>query len=259
MKFLIVFIVALIASSSAYVIGEGRITGGKTAVPGQFPYQVGLALTLIDNSDGWCGGSLIGHEWVLTAAHCTDYAESAIVYLGSTELTKAELTFNVNKEQFIIHAEYDSETLKNDISLIRIPYVSYTELIQPVPLPAIADKYSSYVGDFAVASGWGYVKDTATNVADTLQYGVMPVISNYACSLTYGELITPTNICVTTSRGSSTCSGDSGGPLVWDKTGELIGITSFVAIVGCQRGYPAGFTRVTSYLDWIKEYTNISY
>lgn len=52
------------------------------------------------------------------------------------------------------------------------------------------------------------------------------------------------------------CLGDSGGPLtaiVVPGRRVLIGIVSFGDANGCTVGSPAGFTRVTSYLDWINE------
>lgn len=39
--------------------------------------------------------------------------------------------------------------------------------------------------------------------------------------------------------------------------GRQIGIASFVSARGCQSGGPAGFTRVTQYLDWIKQATGL--
>jgi hypothetical protein len=54
--------------------------------------------------------------------------------------------------------------------------------------------------------------------------------------------------------------GDSGGPLVFregDGRYTEVGIASFVHISGCEQGYPAVFTRVTSYLDWIETNTGI--
>ena len=35
------------------------------------------------------------------------------------------------------------------------------------------------------------------------------------------------------------------------------GVVSFGASAGCEKGYPAGFTRVTEYLDFISETTGI--
>lgn len=54
--------------------------------------------------------------------------------------------------------------------------------------------------------------------------------------------------------------GDSGGPLVYIANGvhTQVGIVSFGSRDGCQLGYPVGFTRVTSYLNWIQSVTGIS-
>ncbi|XP_037944319.1 acrosin-like, partial [Teleopsis dalmanni] len=71
----------------------------------------------------------------------------------------------------------------------------------------------------------------------------------------------PTNICTSGRAKRSTCHGDSGGPLVLRRKHSrkrvLIGITSFGSIFGCNKGFPAAFTKVTSYLDWISDVAGV--
>jgi secreted trypsin-like serine protease len=49
--------------------------------------------------------------------------------------------------------------------------------------------------------------------------------------------------------------GDSGSALVVDNFSggyTQIGIVSFLSTAGCGSGYPSGYTRVTSFRDWIQ-------
>ena len=55
--------------------------------------------------------------------------------------------------------------------------------------------------------------------------------------------------------GKDSCEGDSGGPLVFttvDLTYYQVGIVSFGSN-RCGIGKPSTYTKVTSFLDWIKE------
>ncbi|XP_073843711.1 serine protease 1-like [Musca autumnalis] len=237
----------------------GRITNGHAAAEDQFPWQVGLSLQKSLLSSSWCGGSLIGQNWVLTAAHCTTGAMRVTVYLGSTVRTSPKVSYTVESSEIHQHTGYNSQYLSNDISLIKIPSVSFSSSIQPVKLPAISSSYSTYAGDYTIASGWGRTSDDST-VSPNLNFVRLQVISNTVCAGTYGSaVVTDNTICVSTPGGTSTCQGDSGGPLVLESNNVLVGVTSFVAAAGCTAGYPSGFVRVTSYLEWIKGKTGISY
>lgn len=182
-----------------------------------------------------------------------------MVYLGATDSSSPEVTYSVLYTEIIIYPDWNSKNMQHDIALIKIPAVSFSKRIQPIALPSIIGTYSTYAGDYAIASGWGRTSDTASGNTEELQWARMQVISNTECADTFGAKITSSVICVSTTGGVSTCNGDSGGPLVLESTQELIGLTSFGAIAGCGWGYPAAFTRLTSYLGWIQSNTGIYY
>lgn len=64
-------------------------------------------------------------------------------------------------------------------------------------------------------------------------------------------------ICAGSKEGKDSCKGDSGGPLLKEISEDgqvnwyLYGITSF-GPRKCGEGIPAAYTRVTSFMDWIK-------
>lgn len=240
-----------------------RVTNGYSAYAGQFPYQVFIYIQKYDRSS-WCGASLIGSEWVLTAAHCTTDAYSVTVYLGSI-VRYYGTSYTVTKENIIVHYAFDYNNLRDDISLIKIPAVNRNNpYIQPVKLPAISNYYYSYAGESVIVSGWGQTSDTNYAGSDYLQWARLQVIANDVCAAAYAMYggpfyITSSKICIATTYGISTCYGDSGGPMVLENSRVLIGLTSFGYSKECESGNPAGFTRITSYLNWIKYYTGIYY
>ncbi|XP_069688316.1 transmembrane protease serine 9-like [Periplaneta americana] len=232
---------------------SSRITNGQTASRGQFPFQAGL---LVDNS-WFCGGSLISNTWVLTAGHCI--GSSYQVILGANNVNNPESgTVVISTSSSIRHENYNSDTLANDIGLVRIPSVSYSIYISPISLPSRSDQGNSYAGETVIVTGWGLNSGSGTGIIDLLQYWNLTVITNQECSSIYG-MIFPGMICALCPDGKSACIGDSGSPLIHSENGGYvqIGIVTYYAAFGCEAGLPALFTRVTSYLDWIQSHTGI--
>lgn len=142
----------------------------------------------------------------------------------------------------------------SDVALIKLPSpVEFSDVVKPVPMAC-----ASTGGMDVVAIGNGLTKDTDKTIAPTLQYTQLQTISMVECVLDYPILLFRKSVvCARGVQQRSVCRGDSGGPLVTGDTGELVGIASFVNILGCENGVPQGFTRVSAHLEWIKEVTGI--
>ncbi|KAH8301984.1 hypothetical protein KR044_001480, partial [Drosophila immigrans] len=230
---------------------EQRIYNGENAKPGQFPYIVSLLINL-ENDQALCGGSIIDHTWILTAAHCTHEAKSVTIFYGSTKLQQGEFSHEVNADDFIQHEHYNDDTLENDIALIRTPHVDFSDIVNKVSL---ADRDNDYEGSWAVASGWGATSNEGGTPED-LQFADLQIKSKEECRNAINHAF-ENILCVSTSDGKTIGSGDSGGPLVTRDDPKLVGVSSFT-LVSDELG-PAGFCPVSAYRDWIRDHTGIEY
>ena len=43
-----------------------RVVGGQDAEDGVYPW----AVAVLKQGDGWCGGSILNQDWIITASHC---------------------------------------------------------------------------------------------------------------------------------------------------------------------------------------------
>ncbi|XP_032678949.1 chymotrypsin-2-like [Odontomachus brunneus] len=216
-----------------------KIVGGSAASEGQFPYQASLRV----RNRHFCGGSIIGDQWILTASHClVGLNDTAItVVLGSTTLDKGGDVYNSVKR--IIHPLYSSTLIWNDIGLVQLnKNIVFGDNIQKIALPTHNFNKSNYP---AMLSGWG-TTDYPGETPNELQHLELTVIDQKDC-LSTSFRVTNNNICTLNKKGEGACHGDSGGPLVAD--GEQIGVVSWG--IPCAKGQPDVFTRVFSYINWI--------
>ncbi|XP_045139179.1 brachyurin-like [Portunus trituberculatus] len=230
-------------------IRSPRIVGGREASPHSWPHQAALFIDDIY----FCGGSLISNEWVLTAAHCIHGAKSVEVVLGAHNIREHEATqVSLTSTQFTVHENWDSHKMRNDIAVIKLPRpVTLNQYIVATRLP----NFELGLFKTTTVTGWGKYSDYTTEISDVLREVDITVIDNSNCDNVYG-IVTSGNICTSGVGGKGTCRGDSGGPLNYN--GFTFGITSFGSSVGCEKGYPNAFTRITHFLPWIHAHTGVT-
>ncbi|XP_012662442.1 plasma kallikrein isoform X1 [Otolemur garnettii] len=236
-----------------------RIVGGTNSSWGEWPWQVSLQVQLAGRRH-LCGGSIIGHQWVLTAAHCFDglpLPDIWRIYSGILNLSDitGETPFSLIKE-IIIHPNYKISEGGHDIALLKLQApLNYTEFQKPICLPSQGDVNTIYTNCWV--TGWGFSKEKG-EIQNTLQKANIPLVTNEECQKRYRDYdITKQMLCAGHKEGGKdTCKGDSGGPLVCKHSGiwHLVGITSWGE--GCgRREQPGVYTKVAEYVDWILEKT----
>jgi len=239
---------------------DNKIIGGTNALIADFPWQVYYI-----SGNYLCGGSIISEDWILTAAHCTMNSQgnpipaaSMSVKVGATNPADVNEGEVYSVSQVIVNEDFDSQTLENDIALLKVA--------QPVNYPnarAIKLVTSEDVaygatdpGVMAWVTGWGLTHLNPDVYATNLQKVQLPVVSN-AQAATVWNNIPPSDIMAGYLNGNKdACNGDSGGPLVVPVFDEykLGGIVSWGSS-NCNT-YGA-YMRVSAFETWIRSKTGI--
>ncbi|ETE65151.1 Transmembrane protease serine 12, partial [Ophiophagus hannah] len=206
------------------IVTETRIVGGLDAQLGGWPWQV--SLELYHFGKGFvhvCGGSLINHNSVLTAAHCIkEWTVPSFwrAVVGLHHITRHHVhTRRSRIRAIIMHPGFNKITYENDIVLFKLmESIQFNQYIQPICIPDVPVALNDEMPCFI--TGWGQTteKERARDVLQEAQVNIIPI---------------------------STCNrhdwyagmGDSGGPLVCyipELTRYyLVGISSFG--YGCGR------------------------
>lgn len=256
---------------------EPRIVGGNNTYEGEFPWAVSIQR----HGNHHCGGVIVGHRWILTAAHCvrSQLVGNLIVRTGGHTLTRSinSISGHLEKdfpvEQIIIHddfSRYDNLTSSQmkssantnnaDIALLKLKQeISWNEHAWPVCFPS--REAGNFSGHDAIVIGWGKLNEKSEEFSNELQKVKLTIIDNKVCQNWFRQAgrdmpIDDRIICAGFKNGGKdACHGDSGGPLLSRTNGQYVVVGVVSTGIGCARPLlPGLYSRVSSYIGWLERH-----
>ncbi|XP_053686667.1 ovochymase-2-like [Sabethes cyaneus] len=234
--------------------GQRVINGTDTTIE-EHPFMLSLRDSLGTHN---CGGTILTRYWIMTAAHCVGSSTPSLqsIQVGRTTVSMEDDESVFQIELVIVHPEYDPwNSSVNDIALLKlVKPLEFSESIQPVTLPK--PYFEVDEADLGVTLvGWGMI-DIGV-FPDTLQKVDYYVVPNDECNIAHeSNTIYPSQICAAEpGGGKGQCSGDSGGPLLHH--GVQVGIVSWSVKPCTIAPYPGVLTKVSHYIDFIYEHTDV--
>jgi len=267
MKSAIFLVLLLVAAATAFpdcgLKGTGTEQKIGDALKGEFPWMVAIR----ENNKPLCGGTLIGNQYVLTAAHCfrTGNKDDYLVRVGDLNRLDddgTERDFSI--AELHVHEDFGSPYKKayphyfhfnNDIALVKLskPVDFSGPSAGPACLPPAGKDYQSIWK--CIMTGWGLTNPgDHKSFANNLQKITSYTLKNRWLELQYYAYGPLPDHALGFGSSKGACFGDAGGPLVCPNgsgTYDLAGIVSY-GPRAC-KGVAGVFTEVAAYREWISK------
>uniref|UniRef100_A0A1A9WCH4 Lectizyme n=1 Tax=Glossina brevipalpis TaxID=37001 RepID=A0A1A9WCH4_9MUSC len=201
--------------------------------------------------DHICGGSIINHRFILTAAHCfalTKNPNDYTVVVGAKyRMKRTAKSRRLRVDDIRCHQDFNPDTFYADICLIKLRKNinldnKTTEVINlPNTPPRPGIRCTTY--------GWGRMYENGPIPNNLIYVDIIITEKSYCNDITNSA---PKQICAGDPEDyeKDACHGDSGGPLICDEA--LFGIVSYG--YGCASPSHTGiYTDVYSFLNWIEK------
>ncbi|XP_052748064.1 trypsin-7-like [Galleria mellonella] len=226
-----------------------------------YPYTVSIRL----HGKHWCGGALVGKQWVLTAAQCFDYVtkEEVSVRMGSVFRDFGGQILSVTDIKR--HPEYrmDQYYPEHNLAIIQLNLaITPNSRMQPVAL-ALADADLPAMFGETIVTGYGSVISGQIREGENQELRRMIVreVPRAECRLIYGNdyHLQHDHMCLQSIvKGVALCAGDTGDPAVHfsglNRAGTLYGIALFSGTEECAyKSKPGIFAKVSYSRLWINK------
>ncbi|XP_051515062.1 acrosin [Myxocyprinus asiaticus] len=245
-----------------------RISGGHSALEGAWPWQVSIQ----QMSSHICGGSIISHQWVVTASHCfknrNNYKLRVVAGMNYRFSQGKDVQYR-SVQQVILHEKFNPSNNDNDVALLQLHRPLYfTNYVQPVCI--IENEMDEKLLNFSLCyiTGWGssvskglcssVPKKKTYNFKTSVHQAEVELIDTRTCNRRgwYNGHVNDNMICAGVDQGGvDTCQGDSGGPLqCYSEDLErfyLYGVTSHGEDCALPRK-PGIYTRASRYTVWLR-------
>ncbi|KAF5922247.1 hypothetical protein HPG69_007135 [Diceros bicornis minor] len=250
-----------------------RIFNGRPAQKGTNPW---IAMLTHRNGSPFCGGSLVGSNWIVTAAHCLHQSldpedptlrnsdllspsNFKIIMGKHWRLRSDENEQHLGVKRIFLHPLYDPKTFENDVALVEL---SESPVLNNFVMPICLPEGPSQEGAVVIVSGWG--KQFLERFPETLMEIEIPIVDHRTCQEAYAPVkkkVTRDMICAGEKEGGmDACAGDSGGPMVTldRERGQwyLVGTVSWGEDCGKKDRYGV-YSYVYHNKNWIRRVTGI--